>query len=117
MAAAHIGDRGLVTWHNFTWRGRGIYSSFPPTPRLGRARTHASFGLRGRAVLVACNSWTSLGVWGPGLPPIHRLGRARVLPFAHTIFNSQIIISNYLNVKSNFKTAVWYMGDVHNHLQ
>ena len=31
---------------------------------------------------------TSLGAWGPGLPPIHRLGRARVLPSANTIFNS-----------------------------
>ncbi len=101
-----MGDSGVVTWHDYTWRGRGLFAFSSPTPRLGCARTRASFGLSGRAVLVACNSWTSLGVWGPGLPPIHRLGCARALPFANTIFNSQIIISNYLNVKSRFQMAV-----------
>ncbi len=67
---------------------RGFPPLISPTRRLGRARTRASFCLRGRAVLVACNSLTSLGAWGPGLPPIHRLGRARALPVANTIFNS-----------------------------
>jgi hypothetical protein len=69
-----------------------------PHPRLGRARTRASFCLRGRAVVVACNSLTSLGAWGPGLPPIDRLGRARALPFAN-------IISN-LNVKIEFQSKL-----------
>ncbi len=84
--------------------GGGIFYSFPPTPRLGRARTRASFCLRGRAVLVACNSLSSLGAWGPGLHPIHRLGRARALPFANTISNI-ILISN-LNVNSKFQTQI-----------
>jgi hypothetical protein len=115
-AAAHRGNIGVVTWHDFTWHGWGYIFLLPPYPRLSCARTRASFGLRGRAVLVARNSWTSLGVWGPGLPPIHRLGRALALPFANTIFISQIIISN-LNVKSNFQTADRYIGNVQNHIQ
>ncbi len=84
--------------------GGGIFSSFPPTPRLGRACTRASFCLRGRAVLVACNSLTSFVAWGPGLPPIHRLGHSRALPFANTILII-ILISN-LNVNSKFQTQI-----------
>jgi hypothetical protein len=84
--------------------GGGLFPSISPTPRLGHARTRASFCLRGRAVLVACNSLTSVGAWGPGLPPIHRLGRAHALPVANTIFNSNYI-SN-LNVKSESQSKL-----------
>ncbi len=45
-AAAHIGDIGVVTWHDFTWRGQGYIFLLPPTPQLGRALTSASFCLR-----------------------------------------------------------------------
>jgi hypothetical protein len=76
----------------------------------------ASFGLCGRAVLVACNALTSLGVWGPGLPPIHRLGSAGALLFANTIFNFQSKFQQILNVKSKFQTADWYVGDVQNYI-
>jgi hypothetical protein len=69
--------------------GGGIFFSFPPPPRLGRASTRAFFGLRGGAVLVACNSWTSLGVRGPGLPPyIDWVVHARYhLPIQFSILN------------------------------
>ncbi len=97
-AASHVGDYMCrnVAWLHLAW----VY--FPPSPhlRLGHAGTRASFGLRGRAVLVACNSLTSLAVWGPGLPPIHRWGRAHALPFANTIFNSQVSFKKiFLNVE------------------
>ncbi len=116
-AAAYVGDRGVVTWHDFTWRGQGYIFLLPPHPptwsctyvRLFRPTWSRGVG----GVQLLDFTWC-MGAWPT---PIHRLGRARALPFANTIFNSQIIISNYLNVKSNFITAVWYMGDVQNHLQ
>ncbi len=56
------------------------------------------------AVLVACSTLTSFGAWGPGLPPIHRLGRARALPIANTIsilnFNFKLKCQSRMDVGS-----------------
>jgi hypothetical protein len=72
--------------------GGGILSSFPPTPDLV-VHIRAPLLAYVLAVMVGCSTLTTFGAWGPGLPPIHRFGLARALPFANTIS-----ISNY-----NFK--------------
>ncbi len=84
--------------------GGGLFPSISPAPQLGRARTRASFCLRGRAVLVACNSLTSLGAWGPGLPPsIDWVAHAR---YQSPIQISILITISNLNVKLEFQSKL-----------
>ncbi len=102
-AAAHVGDRGVVTWHDFTWRGRGFhYALISPTPRLGRVLTRASFGLcvsrywwRAARDITWC-----MGAWPPPHPSIGSRTRATSRQYN---FQFLIIISN-LNVKIDFQS-------------
>jgi hypothetical protein len=113
-AAANIGDIGVVTWHDFTWRGWGYISLFPPTPRLGRARMRASFDLRVSRCWWRAPRWLHLVHGGPASPPsIDWVAHVRYhLPIR---FSFSIIISN-LNVKSEFQMADRYVSDVQNHI-
>ncbi len=86
-AAAHVGDSGVITCMTSLGVGGVKLSSFPPPPDLV-VHVRAPLLAYVLAVLVACSTLTTFGAWGPGLPPIHRLGRALALPFANTIFNS-----------------------------
>ncbi len=107
-AAAHVGDRGVVTWHDFTWRGRGYIILLPPTPRLGRARTRTSFGLRACSVgrVQHADFIWCMGAW----PPPHPLIGSRTCATIHQYnFQFSIVISN-LNVKSEFQTAGRWVG-------
>ncbi len=84
--------------------GGGILSSFPSTPRLGRARTHASFDLRVRGdggMQHADFTWC-MGAWPPPHPLIGSRTRATIRQYN---FQFSIIISN-LNVKIEFQSKL-----------
>jgi hypothetical protein len=113
-AAAHIGDIGVVTCKTSLGVGGGIFSSFPPTPRLGHARMHAFFDLRVSRCWWRAARWLHLVPGGLASPPsIDWVAHARYhLPIQ---FSFSIIISN-LNVKSEFQTADRYVSDVQNQI-
>ncbi len=91
-----------VAWLHLAWAG--VY--YPPSPPPPDLVVHVGAPLLAYVleVLVACSTLTSFGAWGPGLPSIHRLGRARALPLANTIFNSNY--NSNLNVKSEFQSKL-----------
>ncbi len=103
-----------VAWLHLAWAGVYIPPSpHPPTWSCMYAPLLAY-------VVTWCwwhaTRWLHLVYGGLDSPPIHRLGRACALPFAYTIFNPQIIISNLI-VKSNFQTADRHVSNVQNHIQ
>jgi hypothetical protein len=102
-----------VAWLHLAWAG--VY--FPPYPHPPTwSCTYARlFWPTCRAVLVACNSLTSLGVWGPGLPPHPSIGSRTRATICQYNFQFSIMISN-LNVKLEFQTADRHVGYVQNHI-
>ncbi len=112
-AAAHVGDYWChnVAWLHLAWLG--VFSSIPPTPRLGHARMCAFWPMWSRGVgRVACNALTSLGERGPGPPPHPSIGSRTRAIICQYKFQFSVIIQNRIKMPNqNFKRQIstWAM--------
>ncbi len=103
-AAAHVGYRGVITWHDFTWRGQGYIFLLPPHPptwsctyaRLFRPTWSRGVG----GVQLVTFTWC-MGAWTPPYPSIGSRTRATICQYNvqfsnynFKLFECQIKVSN-----------------------
>jgi hypothetical protein len=109
-AAAHVGDRGVVTWHDFTWRGREhiiLLPTHPPTWSCTYARLFWPTSWRW---WWHAARWLHLVHGGLASPP-------SIDWVAHTRYHSPIqfsiliVISN-INVISEFQSKLYWTWEV-----
>ncbi len=108
----------VVTWHDFTWRGRGYLPWPPPPPPDWIVHVSAPFGLRGMWrglkwlawqyiysmwALLCATLWLKLVGEGNGRPPpIDWVVHARYhLPTQYSVTISKLIFQTYFEIIIN----------------